>query len=174
MDGGIDEALRILWQGNDSTEMVKREVGRHLEASSFLFKQMLRRLDYLAEHGETEKWSHESASANKDDGKMRSVWLSAWFTEASSRPESFEQRIVESPNSLSEMPQGRSHERWDLGAYWLQEPKYIPRVAKGVKERTNRLRGLGNAIVPQVAYQILNGIREVIANGEEEKNERQE
>ena len=37
---------------------------------------------------------------------------------------------------------------------WMDEPP-IPRVARGVKERVNRLKGLGNAIVPQVAYQIL-------------------
>jgi DNA (cytosine-5)-methyltransferase 1 len=37
---------------------------------------------------------------------------------------------------------------------WLDEPRHIPRVATGVKQRAARLKGLGNAIVPQIAMQI--------------------
>ena len=37
---------------------------------------------------------------------------------------------------------------------WEREPADIPRVATGVKDRKNRLMGLGNAIVPSIAMQI--------------------
>ena len=37
---------------------------------------------------------------------------------------------------------------------WLDKPRDIPRVATGVKQRAARLKGLGNAIVPQIAMQI--------------------
>ncbi len=37
---------------------------------------------------------------------------------------------------------------------WEREPADIPRVATGVKDRKNRLKGLGNAIVPSIAMQI--------------------
>lgn len=37
---------------------------------------------------------------------------------------------------------------------WMDEPDDIPRVSTGQKDRTNRLKGLGNAIVPQIAMQI--------------------
>lgn len=37
---------------------------------------------------------------------------------------------------------------------WEREPADIPRVATGVKDRVSRLKGLGNAIVPQIAMQI--------------------
>lgn len=47
-----------------------------------------------------------------------------------------------------------------LASYWDREPD-IPRVATGIKNRVDRLRGLGNAIVPQVAYQIFKAIVEI-------------
>jgi DNA (cytosine-5)-methyltransferase 1 len=45
--------------------------------------------------------------------------------------------------------------------WWKAEPS-ICRVADGIQHRTHRLKGLGNAIVPQVAYQIIKGIRELL------------
>ena len=40
------------------------------------------------------------------------------------------------------------------GSRWSTEPD-VGRVAHGVRRRVDRLRGLGNAIVPQVAYEII-------------------
>ena len=40
------------------------------------------------------------------------------------------------------------------GGWWDTEPD-IPRVATGVKDRRRKLMALGNAIVPQVAYEII-------------------
>jgi site-specific DNA-cytosine methylase len=39
---------------------------------------------------------------------------------------------------------------------------FVGRVADGIPNRTHRLKGLGNAIVPQVAYQIIKGIRDLL------------
>jgi DNA (cytosine-5)-methyltransferase 1 len=47
------------------------------------------------------------------------------------------------------------------GCEWLPEPD-VGRVAHGIPSRVDRLKGLGNAIVPQVAYQILKEIRRLI------------
>jgi len=44
---------------------------------------------------------------------------------------------------------------------WEREPEDIPRVAIRVKDRVNRLKGLGNAIVPQIAQQIGETIKEI-------------
>lgn len=44
--------------------------------------------------------------------------------------------------------------------HWLPEPN-IPRVAAGVKNRVNRLKCLGNAVVPQQFYPVFRAIAEI-------------
>ena len=46
------------------------------------------------------------------------------------------------------------------GSEWLPEPD-VGRVANGVPNRVDRLKSLGNAIVPQVAEQIFRAVKEV-------------
>jgi DNA (cytosine-5)-methyltransferase 1 len=48
-------------------------------------------------------------------------------------------------------------------SHWLHEPE-IPRVTGKSKTRKNRLRALGNAVVPQQAYPIFKAIRETMNN----------
>ena len=48
------------------------------------------------------------------------------------------------------------------GGQWHKEPPNIQRVAKGVKNRVDRIKCLGNAVVPQVAQVIAQAIKEVI------------
>ena len=43
------------------------------------------------------------------------------------------------------------------GDYWAVEPE-LGRVAHGISNRVDRLKGLGNSIVPQVAYEIFKAI----------------
>lgn len=54
--------------------------------------------------------------------------------------------------------QGSSQQTWSnqrpQAMEWQPEPN-TPRIATGVKNRVGRLKGLGNAIVPQVAYQLI-------------------
>ena len=47
----------------------------------------------------------------------------------------------------------------ECGNRWSAEPN-VGRVAHGIPRRVDRLRGLGNAIVPQVAYEIIKAIIE--------------
>jgi len=58
---------------------------------------------------------------------------------------------------LGGMVNGRTY--W-LDGYWRVEPD-IPRVATGIKNRVDRLKCLGNAVVPQQVYLILQGIAEI-------------
>jgi DNA (cytosine-5)-methyltransferase 1 len=46
---------------------------------------------------------------------------------------------------------------------WLDEPG-IPRVANGIKNRVDRLKCLGNAVVPQQVYPILKAIADIERN----------
>jgi site-specific DNA-cytosine methylase len=47
----------------------------------------------------------------------------------------------------------------EMAQHWSSEPD-VPRVAHGVAKRVDRLRGLGNAIVPQIAEWIAQRILE--------------
>jgi DNA (cytosine-5)-methyltransferase 1 len=69
----------------------------------------------------------------------------------------------EKPESNDELSWGcgSTHRGQGLQANWTTEPS-VGRVANGVSNRVDRLKGLGNAIVPQVAYQIIKGIRELL------------
>jgi DNA (cytosine-5)-methyltransferase 1 len=70
-----------------------------------------------------------------------------------------EWRPVES--RLGGMANGTAY--W-LDGYWRVEPD-IPRVATGVKNRADRLKCLGNAVVPQQVYPILKAIAEIERGG---------
>ena len=77
----------------------------------------------------------------------------------------------ENAEDAGQSPRGQEHRGWNtepsMGRVanglpkgldrfdgWEREPADIPRVATGVKDRKNRLVGLGNAIVPSIAMQI--------------------
>ena len=59
----------------------------------------------------------------------------------------------QSESSLCGVDDGIST-RLDRFDGWHREPEDIPRVAVGIKDRVNRLKGLGNAILPQIAQRI--------------------
>jgi DNA (cytosine-5)-methyltransferase 1 len=56
-------------------------------------------------------------------------------------------------------PRQRQEQSWG-GSWWSVEPA-VGRVAHGIPSRVDRLKGLGNAIVPQVAYPILQGVVDI-------------
>jgi DNA (cytosine-5)-methyltransferase 1 len=48
-----------------------------------------------------------------------------------------------------------------VDGYWNREPDGIPRVTTGQKHRVDRLKGLGNAVVPQQIYPVYKAIMEI-------------
>lgn len=86
-------------------------------------------------------------------------------------------------NANSSGPQKRSREGGqgiqrvnafdrESGAQWLPEPG-ICRVAHGIPSRVDRIKGLGNAIVPQVAFEIIYEIGQLIRTGRHGDTRRQ-
>ena len=61
----------------------------------------------------------------------------------------------EQPSRRGERPNGQN---------WLPEPA-VGRVANGIPRRVDRLKGLGNAIVPQIAQRIAETIKQIEAKG---------
>ena len=62
-------------------------------------------------------------------------------------------KFWKSESSLCGMDDGLSS-RLDGFDGWHREPEDIPRVAVGIKDRANRLKGLGNAIVHAIAQKV--------------------
>ncbi len=94
---------------------------------------------------------------NKSKGKIRqSFGRMGVFCNASI------ERLPDGTNgTMGEPGTEQESERSD---WWAVEPN-VGRVAHGIPQRVDRLKGLGNAIVPQVAYQIMKAIKEIEYNG---------
>jgi DNA (cytosine-5)-methyltransferase 1 len=72
------------------------------------------------------------------------------YGEGLERRGGFQERETE-PERFDVFSTGREwHEEWTGGSWWKFEPD-VGRVAYGVPARVDRLKGLGNAVVPQVA-----------------------
>jgi DNA (cytosine-5)-methyltransferase 1 len=69
-------------------------------------------------------------------------------------------RQPELTDSSQWQPESRLGRMVDGISYWSHEPDGIPRVATGIKDRVNRLKGLGNAVVPQQIYLVYKAIVE--------------
>ena len=67
-------------------------------------------------------------------------------------------------SSQSRLGQGS----WSIKDIWLTEPN-VGRVAHGIPRRVDRLKGLGNAIVPQIAMQIGLTIKKQIEKDKDEQ-----
>lgn len=55
-------------------------------------------------------------------------------------------------------------------SHWLDEPHGVPRTATGIKDRVNRLKCLGNAVVPQQFYPFFKAIADIERLGVNGKN----
>jgi DNA (cytosine-5)-methyltransferase 1 len=86
-----------------------------------------------------------------------------WFQGQPRRDSSLE--FVPDSNNARRVKQWRSESiqseliTAECGNRWSAEPD-VGRVAHGIPKRVDRLRGLGNAIVPQVAYEIIKAMIE--------------
>lgn len=130
------EVLRNMWGDEEFTttpsELRKRGVPYIVSTLSYSRRSTLRN------------------SSKKEDKELCDLWKRVSAT-------SFD----EAQNMLCDLLEriGKAQRNETMGQ-WDEEPD-IPRVAVGVKNRANRLKSLGNAIVPQVAYEIMCDIKEI-------------
>lgn len=98
--------------------------------------------------GQSERWHDPDRSCNLNDqvgGSLNPDWVE-WLMGV---PQGWTD-----PDAQGTLPEPIDGSMWDV------EPD-IPRLSKGTPHRVNRLKALGNAVVPQQAYPIFAAIMEV-------------
>ena len=146
--GGLSESITVtgqimpyLWEYIQQEKVWEKIGGRNTVLGAEHLFAVLWKLFERAE--KQDKLPFESAEVQ--EAFMRNVWIKRTSGRASQRWEYQEQHAAEHSNSLPHL----SHE------IALEAKKLSDRQAKN---RVHRLKGLGNAIVPQVALEIFKAI----------------
>jgi DNA (cytosine-5)-methyltransferase 1 len=103
----------------------------------------------LASIGYDTEWQVIPAAAVGAPHRRDRVFIVAYSAQQSSNGESDYARDSKRPKTISE-PRDSSWESHRSRQWWAIEPD-VGRVANGIPNRVDRLRCLGNAVVPQVA-----------------------
>jgi len=93
----------------------------------------------------SQRWLHGRSDQKRQSIKRHSGCSSTIHGQPEERKQATQRRLGRMADGLSA---------------WMDEPVDIPRVASGQKNRTHRLKALGNAIVPQIAQRIGIAIKE--------------
>ena len=117
---------------------------------------------------DTDSWQSRSRNESEPRKKKQSELSSNSTSERGVLADTDSQRQQEQCWSVTAEENRNKLEcsRLQTRGYWDFEPN-VGRVANGIPNRVDRLRGLGNAIVPQIAYQIGKAIMEA-EDGESE------
>lgn len=98
--------------------------------------------------------------ANSNSLRMEGAWTEQQATGISGKSEAMaDSNRPGCKEQWTEIANKKEHTTAERGSWWTPEPA-VGRVANGIPNRVDRLRGLGNAIVPQVAAVILEFIKQ--------------
>ncbi len=153
-----EEELRTLRKGTQ-TETVRQQPRGSCEIQT---PKVLRSIV----HGETLHAGASNLGGTQEKSgeisreEMRNVRDGEERRHSSLEQQSIGQHSEQSNDPMRLMSHKMALEEWK--AKWPEESIDIPRVAHGIPSRVDRLKGLGNAIVSQVAYEILREIRKLI------------
>lgn len=98
-------------------------------------------------------WSKHSSTFNRKNEGVRFEHESGGSGESKTLAHTDSQRGCLWETDRQDAEDFRQSPRCKVTGNWNFEPN-VGRVANGIPNRVDRLRGLGNAIVPQIAYQI--------------------
>ena len=147
------QTLRTLWSNNAAETLREstRGLGR-IQTAEILFSVVRQ---YKDKPDETRLFL-ESKKASWQF--MRSLWSNAGLASPSHRPEYHKQQEKQHTNSVQDVPRFLAQYRkengledsWSYATSGLGWETGISRVADGIPSRVDRIRGLGNAVVPQI------------------------
>ena len=118
----------------------------------------------LAEIGMDAEWQIISASEMGAWHLRKRIWIVAYQSRKVSDSDSTRRRERRRTESVQETFNSSECDSQRLPSdYWSTEPN-VGRVANGIPNRVDRLKGLGNAIVPQCVYPIMIRLKELMNN----------
>ena len=118
-------------------------------------------LERQSEHSPSISCSGEKRSESRSETSGENAMADTQCMGREPRSEEREEFTGEESHGESDHRSSNGSEEEQARNWWQFEPN-VGRVAYGVSSRVDRLRGLGNAIVPQIAMQIGLSIKEAI------------
>jgi DNA (cytosine-5)-methyltransferase 1 len=118
-------------------------------------------LERQFEHSPSISCSGEKGSKSRSETSRKNAMADTQCMGREPRSEEREEFTGEESHGESDHRSSNGSEEERARNWWQFEPN-VGRVAYGVSSRVDRLRGLGNAIVPQIAMQIGLSIKEAI------------
>ncbi len=148
------EILRELWNDNVS-QTIWQIIGgfNRVQKSEVLFT-------FVCEYEKNPNKTRLLLESEKAfEGFVRSLWQQEKITVSSHRPKNRKQYGDKHPDPVQTLSRLLAHdlqENWQISSW----EDGIPRVESGIKNRTDRLKSLGNSIVPQIAHIIFEAIKQ--------------